>query len=527
MVRHRNGNVLLGMTTTSAEQDLSYGEPAPDGTFALFRSEEGYIEALSDYVASRTIWYYASKDWIGISTSQRMLVMALARFEPNADSARWMLTSGTLGHGNSWDKRLKPLPPGARLVHDRRSWTTKIHEAPPLRCKPTGMSALTEQRELGEAVAESVTSLKPSHERLTLALSGGMDSRSLLYHLQGRSDVDAVTWGTQRALRYPDSDASIRAKLAASGRLQHSYAEIDPAADFEKTVRRFLFAGEGRVDHLSGYLDGLQLWSRLASERRGLIRGYDAFGHKPPVIDEFQSRRASSVVVCEDLRNGSSLGEFGVTQEDIPETLSRASDETLDEWRDRLWLEYRTPVVTAALEEIKCAYVEVVNPLLFRRVVTTIQSLSAEAREQKRLFAQIVRDMYPGVPFARRDSTLHIDKVVHLPDARDFVQRTLRAHETASSLFEPSFLRGICAQPRSSGPRQLLQRQAKIFLRAAMPPSLYDWIRGRVRIDMLSPVRLAFRVALASETEQIFKADADASRQALALAGVARVGMGE
>lgn len=61
----------------------------------------------------------------------------------------------------------------------------------------------------------------------------------------------------------------------------------------------------------------------------------------------------------------------------------------MSDWRDRLWLQFRTPYVTAALDDIKTAYVEIVNPLLCREVVETVQRLPIVLRENKIVFRQI------------------------------------------------------------------------------------------------------------------------------------------
>ena len=47
------------------------------------------------------------------------------------------------------------------------------------------------------------------------------------------------------------------------------------------------------------------------------------------------------------------------------------------------------------LDDIKTAYVEIVNPLLCREVVETVQRLPIALRENKIVFDNIVRQMFP------------------------------------------------------------------------------------------------------------------------------------
>jgi hypothetical protein len=276
---------------------------------------------------------------------------------------------------------------------------------------------------LKDAVKQAIESLDIGNSHWTLALSGGMDSRSILYHLRGSQGLNAVTWGLKESFEKPDSDASLAKHLAEISNLSYDYARTNfQPDDMSVILDRFLTAGEGRVDHLSGYMDGLGLWGRLSKEKRGIIRGYDAFGRKPPVSNEYQARRTSGLIVTGDYSTFITPHEYHLTREDLPEHLKRQPEESLIHWRDRLWLESRTPFVTAALEDIKVAYVEIVNPLLSKRVVEIALTLPQELRTNKALFEEIVGEMFPGVPFATRDSVQMVDDILSSDSSRAFIK---------------------------------------------------------------------------------------------------------
>jgi hypothetical protein len=104
--------------------------------------------------------------------------------------------------------------------------------------------------------------------------------------------------------------------------LFHRYFTVQSGhISFETTLERFLQASEGRIDHLSGYLDGLSLWSEIAGTGRGVLRGYDAFGRKPPVRNEYQVRRANELLIADDYHSAPIPAEFAVNASDIPEPL--------------------------------------------------------------------------------------------------------------------------------------------------------------------------------------------------------------
>ena len=179
-----------------------------------------------------------------------------------------------------------------------------------------------------------------------MALSGGMDSRAILHHLQSSQKLNLITWGTEGALRDPKSDACIAKRLADACSLPQRYYPVQNGrVPFQTMLERFLQAGEGRVDHFSGYLDGLELWTELAATGRGLLRGYDAFGRKPPVTSDYQVRRANTLLIARDYWHSPIPPEFAITDAEFPEQLRRAPDESIEDWRDRLWLQHRTPNV--------------------------------------------------------------------------------------------------------------------------------------------------------------------------------------
>ncbi|MBV8515292.1 MAG: hypothetical protein JO260_08325, partial [Acidobacteria bacterium] len=63
-----------GCTTGSDDNLFQVGAARPDGTFALFRADVNQVEVLTDYAASRTIWYLKTDEIFVAATSQRMIL---------------------------------------------------------------------------------------------------------------------------------------------------------------------------------------------------------------------------------------------------------------------------------------------------------------------------------------------------------------------------------------------------------------------------------------------------------------------
>jgi hypothetical protein len=502
---------LLGASSESGTHQLDPDSPVPSGTFALMRASGPRIAASTDYTASRTIWYCHTDDVFVVSSSQRMIAYVLGTFSPNQRALAWFLAGGALGPGNAWDERVRFLPGNSTVRFDAGRWQADIELGPTLTVREVDRPAPQHKQRLQAAVEEAVASMISSDTAWVLALSGGMDSRSLLYHLRDHPNVEAVTWGLAESRSIPDGDAAVAARLAADAGMRHSHWDTDNSqGELDQVFSRFIAAGEGRVDHLSGYMDGLSLWSRLSAQHSAMIRGYDAFGTKPMVRTEYQAREASILIANDDVRGSFLPGALQSSTAEIPERLRRGSNESLSDWRDRLWLEYRTPCITAALDDVKFAYTEVVNPLLSRPVVEVVQTLPVRMRTRKRLFREIVEEMFPGVPFARRDSVRHLAAISRQPDVKQYVRNRLQDIGPESPI-PHSFAQWLADNLEQREQSTALRHRAFTFLASTLPTPAKDALRFIAQKPPTMDVRrVALRAVLADLAIKQLAEDADA-----------------
>ena len=506
-INTKGGSLCLGMT--DAIDDLFVpNTPIPNGSYALFRSGKELAEASSDFAGSRTMWFYKSEDLFLVSTSQRMAIAFLGNLKLNDKACGWFLSSGTLGPGYSWDQRLQIVPPRTRLLLSRRDWELNIEKNANFSFNidnETVKDRISYKKKLSGIVEKAVEGLRINPSEWILALSGGMDSRSLLFHLHN-PDLKAVTWGLKAAMNQPTSDASIGKRLSKMTNVPHHYAEMDyKNGSFPKLIERFIQASEGRIDHLAGYLDGLQLWGDLSQTGRGVIRGYDAFGRKPPVKNEHQVRRTCNLSITTS--QAPIPEKFRIVESDIPTHLNRNNGETLEDWRDRLWLQHRTPITTAALEDIKLAYVEIVNPLLSEQVIRSVQSLPVTLRNDKKIWDTITSEMFPGIPFAKREAVQEVGEILNLPDVRDYICNTLRIHED-STIFPKSFLLYLANSYGSDYQKESFRRGARKWIKAYLPKFIENFIRANVNSGFLSNQWLATRVFMILKINEMLVEDA-------------------
>ena len=157
------------------------------------------------------------------------------------------------------------------------------------------------------------------------------------------------------------------------------------------------------------------------------------------ISNDRQARLVSDLKLTVDYKNTIIPKELHITEDDIPLDLQRNENETLSQWRDKLWLNFRTPVVTSALDDIKVTFVEIVNPLLYKKIVKTICNLPDSLRDGKFLFTEIVNEMYPKIPYASLMSIKDADEILSNDKIINFLRDELKFYR-GSNILSDSFL---------------------------------------------------------------------------------------
>ncbi len=502
-VETAGASVVLGRLGAGAPDWARPGAAAPDGAYALIRVDCGSAELVADAVASRTLWYRLTRNLFVASTSQRALAAVTGSFEPNRDALSWMLSSGTLGPEAGWDARVRQVPPGGRVKLDRSGWRLTV-EAPAIELGPRAGDAADADAEsqcrgrLEDALARVFEALRFDYARWLLPLSGGVDSRGVLLMLRDRRGLRSVTWGVKEAQADRAGDVAIAADLAAHFRLSHRFFPIAVSREpRDRLIERFLVAGEGRTDRVSGYLDGFAIWRTLAEQQcDGVIRGDEVMGWTR-VRSEANVRAACRFTLLDDVLDADSRERFGLSAQTLPPNLVRRPAESLPAWRDRTYQQFAMPALLAALTDLKAAYVEVVNPLLFNGIVDCVRRLPDGLRTDKRLWRRLVERLSPAIPFARRTAVYPLAAFVAEPATLELMLDEFASTPARSALGEDfaARLRCLVDARRSAA----VDRPAALPLRRGLARRLAE--AGRRRLGggrpALAPEILAFRALLA------------------------------
>lgn len=428
-IKEDGKSVLLGMAFGEYEKWFEPGQPCPDGSFSIFRSNEQQTEILTDVAASRSVWYYHDEEIFIASSSQRAIVMMLGNFVFNKEVIPWMLSTGSLGPNLSWDSRINFLSPDSSVVLDHKSWETKL-SCNVIDFAPEDLSDAEHENRLLTVLTNTFKSLNVDFSKWILPLSGGYDSRGILSLFNfigtGLKNLRSITWGLKSVINQSGNDAYVARKLAEHYKINHKYYLTDLSEEpLESIFNRFLVCGEGRIDHISGYMDGFEIWKTLHNENiEGIIRGDEGFGWVS-VDSSSDVRSRIGISLCSDFSNLKKCEELGINENNLPKQLQKKINETLETWRDRLYHQFRIPVVLAALSDLKFPFVEVINPLLSRKIVYQIRSMPDNLRSNKLLFKKIVASMSPNIGYATNGANASIGYILKSKSAIDLFKLEL------------------------------------------------------------------------------------------------------
>ncbi len=480
----------------------------PDTFHLLLRSDDAHVEIATDAVGSRTIWYLHNEELFIASTSQRAIVTYLRSFVPEEKAMLWMLSSGTLGPGHAWDKRIHCLPGSSRLLLDRDTWQIK-HTSEPIEFQPEARGTAGHQKALSALLEATFDRSRLDYEQWAITLSGGYDSRYIFHQLKGHRKLTSVSWGLQSALNDPNTDAAIAKVIAAQHGVPHQFFPVDTEPVAAKRVfQRFVHLGEGRTDLVSGYRDGFALWKTLHEESTaGIIRGDEGFGWKP-VQNQSDVLRSIGLTLLSHYADQDLFRTFGnVAAQELPLRWQQREDESLATWRDRLYHEFRIPYILAPLNNLKSHYVEIINPLLANDFIRFIRTVPDELRTDKQLFKQIVEATDQRMGFAKYGTAGNHWDLLKTAEVGEFLAQELQLAKEKTILPTPfidTILQGskVVAADRTGlrVPVNRLVRKLRNRWRRLTPTNY-----------MGQPVdynRLAFRAYIIYEMHQTLAADA-------------------
>ncbi len=188
--------------------------------------------------------------------------------------------------------------------------------------------------------------------------------------------------------------------------------------------------------------------------------------------------------------NVATLEGFGLAPLKRIDYLERRNNETLEDWRDRLFSYQNIPTVQASLSGVKQAFAESVNPFLNKEIVLLTRRFSENQRSQKRLFSYALKDHLLSLPTAELNVIGHKSRILMLKGAQEYIMEHLLSQSMKNVLGNklPDFLiENTHFQLKSK------KKSLKNNLRKILPNSIIKSYRESVKSERIDLFKLAFR----------------------------------
>jgi len=504
----RNGaSLLLGFLNKKNEDWHQIKTKAPDGTIVIIRADDDFIELVTDVTGSRSLWYYLDDEKLIASTSQIAITRYLKNFRLNKKVIPWMLSTGSLGPGNSWDERVMKVKPNSVVCLNRKSW--KLREtSSAVKFLPEISDPDEGKRLLRKELHDLFRNLDYDEKKWLIPLSGGYDSRAILFFLKKfwpRKNFTTVTWGTKESEKRRGTDARIARELSEEIGVANLFYESNGArVDIESVLNRFIMCSEGTTDHIAAYMDGFELWNDLNKRGcAGIVRGEVPFASEPMRSDH-RVREVVGLLLCSDHSRLKEVVTWGYEPQTIPPELQKCNGESRQSWLDRLYLEYRVPVVVSSLADAKFPYVEQSMPLFSDRMIHLFCRFTDELRVEKKVFKEVVKEMNIHTPIAKRSSNEALELILRNPEMVRLMKETLSEQQTLD-FFPEEFIHSVTKNMKRY--HRIFYRQYRFFFR------LYNWVTPQVTSILkkqlspqaLSDNHIAFRMMLFMKMHKLLK----------------------
>lgn len=514
-VTHQTGNSLcLGQIFGDTKNwDKPYGS-YPDGAFCIFRSDENNVEILSDVGGSRTIWHYKDEDVFIASNSQRAIVALIKNFKFNEKVISWVLSTGTLGPGFSWDSRISMLGINSSGMLDINKWEF-YEKSEHVYFNEEKISEEQQEFLFTEKLDESFVETEFDFSKWILPLSGGLDSRAILFFLKKLKPdfqkLRTITWGVPGAINRKGNDAFIAKEIADTLKLSHEYYHLQAKNEnINEILNRFLICGEGRVDALSGYTDGFYIWKVLFDkEIIGILRGDQTFGGRS-VSSEKDALDGAGINFCSDYSNLSDP-ELNLPSQLLPEYMNRQKNESLLSWKDRLVIEYRSPVFKAALNDLKLSYVEISTPLITKGIINRTLKMSDSQRLERSLFKKLINKISLPIDYATEVAIETPTDIFNSPQFLDHFKKQLvkdYSKQILPEAFYNKLMKSLISFEQKLGgkPKKLTLKDR---IKKLVPIDIKKRLVKLKTDNSLNIMRLAFRAYIITRMVEILTEDSN------------------
>jgi asparagine synthetase B (glutamine-hydrolysing) len=226
-------------------QKLDLGRAVPDGVFAEWTWDGATLTVRTDRYGIRPLYYWADERQIAVSPSLPRLLQEGAPTELDEPALAVFFRTGYYVGEDTPFRAIRALPPGASLTWTAGKLTLESGlTLPPLQPMSRDEAIDAYIPLLREAVRKRL----PASQELVMPLSGGRDSRHLLFEIVAAGYRPTACLTVHHHPPRTDDDVAFASQVAAALGLPHRIIDqVEPRlqAEFRKNLKTSFCSDEG------------------------------------------------------------------------------------------------------------------------------------------------------------------------------------------------------------------------------------------------------------------------------------------
>lgn len=487
----------------------------PDGNYIIKRENNEVIEFVTDYQATKSLWYYKDETIFICSSSQRFIVHLLGEFKLNRQAVMWMLSSGCIGYKHSWDKRIKSIPPASILNFQKNTWDYQI-SAEPIIFKSNNLSLKRNVKQLDVTIGDIFDNVNLNKIKSIQAITGGFDSRTVfLYLIKNNPHLHLMTFGQKESINIKYSDLFVSKMFSEKYNLKWSLFDTNlKIENLDNFFDNVLKLGEGRIDLLDRLIDNFRWMKDLFDNKYDIVfNGMDGISQHHPWTNQrliFEDRK---LTLLKDYSNiDKSL--LNIANQEIDESLFKKTNESWAENYNRIFQSYWIPYADSALNEIQNIYFESMNPLISKSVVKFIRKIPDSQRIFKKIGKQLVYKIdNSNIPFANQVSVFQTSDLVKQRCFSNYFDECITS--ISSNLFPKESINNIIKNTSKTNldtaflNRLSKSSEVKNIVSNKFPTLVHKYIENKHKrmLKTIDPFMLKYRMFIVLKMIEVFKND--------------------
>jgi hypothetical protein len=510
------GKITIGQTLLN--KAFPEKECLPDGSYAELQYNDNEISFYCDRFESKTLWYYFDSEKLIISNSQRAIISLKKSFSLNKKAVSWFLSSGSLGYKNAWDAQIQKVTSNIKFAFDCLSWKLNWVET----AYDTQDFSFKTEKEFDDLYLSLTKSnflkgvAKSPITSVFLPLSGGNDSRllhAIAVNDEALNKIQSINWGVAEKNKFNDKVAAI--KIAKYHKTEIIDATLpNRIYNIEIFFETYIKNSDCRIDHFNAYSDCFEIFENAFTNNiQIMVRGDIPFTEGLDLNNQM-SRFHIGIPTFKDYSNYSQydLNSWVSIQENDSVDIGRKTGESLIEWRDRLYIDYRIPTIISAFNDIVNGYIESRSPMMTYSHFLLYSKQKDKQKGNKNHIVRLSKKMDQSkVPFDAAPSIPSINElfyssenIEYLIDYLDKIDNQIFSSNLLSQIKNELLLFRIDDNNETTLP---LKSIVKNFLAERLPSYIKAHLKSQINRS-LNPLTLAYRIVLIDKVNKIFIADA-------------------